>query len=199
MRMSNYDIKNIYEWPLFIRISFFCLVSILIFYIGFLLDINNLREYIKGSQQQQGELLNQFNDMINKKIMVKNDISQLPELQQLLNKWEKEMVTGVEIPGILDEIIKTASEDHLQLNLLDPQNEVKDKLYYKIPVKIQMSGTFDQVSGFLSQVANMSKVVVIGDFTMTKENESTLPTAENKMVKSNNVDRIELTLDLYKK
>jgi type IV pilus assembly protein PilO len=199
MKLSNYDIKNIYEWPIFVRLSLFCIISILIFYIGFLLDILKLRDYIHSSQIQQGELLNQFKTLINDKIIIKNNISQLPELKQLLSQWEKAMVTSEEIPIILDEIIKTISEDHLQLNLLDPKNEVKDTFYYKIPVVLQMSGTFDEIASFLSQISNMSKIVEIDNFTITKEHDNTASSTENKLMTANNINHIELTLNLYKK
>lgn len=200
MKMSNYDIKKIYEWPLYIKFFLFFIISLLIVYLGFLLDIHNLQVYTRASQLQERDLFQQFTDIVNNRRQVESDIAQLPVLRQTLKEWEKKLVTVAEMPIILDDLIKTASQNRLRLNLLDPQNEEKDNFYHRIPVKIQLAGQFDEIASFLSQVANMEKIIIIGDFSFIRL-QSNSPVQTNKpspMVYSQVLDW-DGAIDIYKK
>jgi type IV pilus assembly protein PilO len=52
--------------------------------------------------------------------------------------------------------------------------EVEAISYVKIPIKVVVVGNYHQIADFISQVANMSLTVVIGDFMLTDENQGVL-------------------------
>jgi type IV pilus assembly protein PilO len=164
------------------------------------LDVHNLQIRTRISQLQERDLFKQFNDIVNNRRQVENDIAQLPILQETLKNWEKNLVSASEMPIILDDLLKMASHNRLRLNLLDPQNELKDNLYNKTPVKIQLSGQFDEIASFLSQIANMGKIVMIGDFSfMRVQNISNQ--SESKLSKINYTPVLDWDgeVNIYKK
>lgn len=68
----------------------------------------------------------------------------------------------------------------------------------KVPIKAVVIGNYHQISEFISQVANLSWVVVIGDFTINNEAESSLIGEKMaKQVASQHLLTAEMTLDVY--
>lgn len=78
-----------------------------------------------------------------------------------------------------------------------PENN-KDLSYQKIPIKIIVVGSYHQIAGFISEIANMSWIVVIGDFTISSEWQNSL--LSDKFVKqaaAQNLLTAEMVLDIY--
>jgi type IV pilus assembly protein PilO len=55
-----------------------------------------------------------------------------------------------------------------------PATEEKGIFYNKVPIRVVVVGSFNDISAFLSEVANLPMIVVIGNFTMTSEDQSSL-------------------------
>jgi type IV pilus assembly protein PilO len=70
--------------------------------------------------------------------------------------------------------------------------------YVKVPIKVVAVGNYHQIADFISQVANMPLVVVIGDFIVTDENQGVL--LGDKLAKqatSQHLLTSEMTLEVY--
>jgi type IV pilus assembly protein PilO len=70
--------------------------------------------------------------------------------------------------------------------------------YAKMPIKVVVVGTYHQIADFISQVANMPAIVVIGDFTISNENQNSL--LGEKMAKQADAQHLltgEMTLNVY--
>jgi type IV pilus assembly protein PilO len=170
--MKNYDLKKIYEWPFLAQIFMVSVLSLSIVYLGYLVDLLPLKEEINTTISQEEDLKQQYKVSLDQQVSITSDILLLPKLEQLLNQWEKHFITAAELPSLLDTILKSGQENGLKFNLFDPGSEVKKGKYVMIPLRINTAGTYDQIASFMSDVANMSKLVVIGNFAISNENES---------------------------
>lgn len=196
--MKNYDIKKIYEWPLMIQLFVGCILVLVVLYLGYLLDIVPLQSEIKAAQQQEDDLKGQFKISLDRQVSSQTDVLLLPKLQNLLALWEQRLITAPDMPALLDTILKYGQDNQLKFNLFDPGSEVKMGPYTMIPLRITLIGTYDQIGGFLSEVANMQRLVGIANFTIGKESDEF--SAENpEPINSDLPLTADLTLDIYRK
>lgn len=203
--MINYDLKKIYEWPITAQLIVFFAVAIFVFYLGYISDINHLRNQIHTEGQQETDLKNSFVSNVSQRETLKKNILEFPKLQTTMENWKKQIATKTDIPGILDNLLKISEQDHVKFNLFDPGNEVKAGNYFKMPVKIEAAGAYDDIASFMSHVANLSKLVVIENFTITKESLSLNAEKNNNnnssdltMLNPSTLLNAEISLEIYR-
>lgn len=74
----------------------------------------------------------------------------------------------------------------------------KKYLFAKVPIKVVLVGTYHQIADFISQVANMPSIIVIGDFTISKESSNALLGEKlAKQAEAQHLLSAEMTLDVY--
>ena len=73
-----------------------------------------------------------------------------------------------EIPTLLTSISNLGAQSGLEFILFQPQKEVPRNFYAEIPLKLEVSGPYHNVATFFDQVSRLSRIVNIGDVTMTE-------------------------------
>lgn len=73
-----------------------------------------------------------------------------------------------EIPTLLTSISNLGAQSGLEFILFQPQKEVPRNFYAEIPLKIEVTGPYHNVATFFDQVSRLSRIVNIGDVTMTE-------------------------------
>jgi len=170
--MKGIDFKNIYEWPLIRRSLVIGLVCVVVFYFGYRWDLSSLGTSLTSNRQQESDLKNQLETVISKEATIRDYTSQYSDFQLLLNQWQKKMIRYNELPGLLNDILKMGANYQLYFSLVDPGEDTKEGDYYKVPIKIVAVGSYHQLSEFISQVANLPQILVISDFTISRENKN---------------------------
>lgn len=198
--MMDYDLKNIPEWPLPARAIILTLAAVSIFMIGYFIDIAPYRNYIVTSVQQESDLKRQIQSLIESQVKIKNEIAQLPALKAKLKDWQTHIVNKADLPALLNDVLKTAQNNHLKIINFDPGNETKDGIYHKTPVNIDVVGTYDQIAQYVSDLANMPKLVNI-DTIFIYDSTPNQPTSDNTYasLNSDEVLSAEIDIEIYTK
>lgn len=166
------NVKNIYDWPLTTRLLIALLVGALAFYMGYMWDLSSLKTELTVTQQQEQDLKQQIELLVHKEAGLKIEVSQFADLKALMAEWQTKLVQRTNLPELLNEILKIGGNNHLYFSSFDPQGEVEDNGYTKVPIKMVAVGSYHQIASFISQVANMASIVVISDFIISNENKS---------------------------
>jgi len=199
--MMYYDVKRIYAWPLAVRTVIVIIVSLSIIYLGYLLNLSAYQMQISTNLQQEEDLKQQLKLMLNKQSAITNDIYHLPILKAKLNKWQQNIATAQEVPGLLNVILQYGETNHIKMVTFNPGKEIKDGIYYKTPVSMELAGTYDQIATFISQLANMPKLVNIDTFSLTRESEKDLSVSDSSSNPLNSDDMLsaQLDIEIYRK
>lgn len=197
MMSTNLKNINLKEFPLPVQIFFIVFACSVVFYVVYGWDVSFLQRQLAASQQQEQDLKVQVEAFSNNLESINNDIAQLPELEELLNQWQTKLIKPQDLPDLLSEILKIGTNNGLVFDTFNPQAAVNEGVYIKIPIRVVAHGTYQEIATFLSQVANMSSIVVIGNFNLanaaaTTAAGSTPPSAD---VAGNLT--AELTLEVY--
>jgi type IV pilus assembly protein PilO len=93
----------------------------------------------------------------------KNEVAKLLEDQkELLRILPKK----AELPTFLDSIYNQAEPLGLEINLFARKDEKPQELYVRIPVDIELFGSFHQIARFFNKVAGLPRIVNIEDVTL---------------------------------
>jgi type IV pilus assembly protein PilO len=173
-------------------------VFLIVFLLGYYFDITKKRDEFSSSLKQEEDLKVQYQMVVVKKNEVKNIIANFSSLQLTLEQWKKTIITRAEQPELLNEILKIGATNQIYFNLFDPGQAVLENGYYKVPIKIIAVGSYHQLADFISQVANMRWLVVVGDFTISNENKNdVLGAALASKANAQNLLTGEFNFDVY--
>lgn len=193
--MGNIELKKIYEWPAIAQIAAIILCGMLIYYIGYMFDISSLRQQISSDKQEETSLLSQYRTMVQAHVSSLNAVLQVPRLKQILDNWQKKFITTAEFPALQDKILNMAELNQLKVASFNPLDEKQENGYTILPIKIQVTGTYEQTATFISQIANIDKMVVIANFEMSSIAGTNAPT---QPINSNNPMDTMINVNVYK-
>lgn len=197
--MMSYDVKKMYAWPFSLRLMVLSLCAILILILIYLFDISPLKSQIVYDNGQVEDLKQQLAMMLDKQVTFSNEISQLPELKTLEKGWQKRVIDKSSFSGLLDTLLKYGESNNLKFTGFGPAGEFKEGMFTKVPVKIEMKGTFDEIATFISQVVNMQSMILVGDYSITREKQSDVQSENMSLLSSDAMLTAELTLLIYRK
>lgn len=196
--MNIPNIKNIHLWPLKKQAAIFALIFILVFYIGYWLDISSLVSEQTKDKAQEEDLKQQISMVISKEAALKAEISNYPMLLDILGQWKQKIIKQTELPSLLNEILKVGAANRIIFTFFNPEDAVKDGAYLKVSIQTIIVGGYHDIANFVSQIANMPKMVVIGDFTLSNEIKADVVGA--KLADQANAENLlvaEMMLELY--
>ena len=198
--MIKIDLFIINDLPIVTRILIAILVCSGVFYFGNKIDLKNLRDKLATSQQQEATLKNEIKLVMDQENQINSEISKFPIYNELLNKWEHKLITSSNLHNLFNQILKSGSDNGLRILFFNPEPAKKEGIYFKVLIKIVALGNYHQIGNFISQIANMSSIVAIQDFTITTKKKSDLITSKNKLTEQmNNAGQLQLEaiLDVY--
>jgi len=71
-----------------------------------------------------------------------------------------------EVPSLLRNITKLGADSNLEFRLFSPRKESPEHFYYRLPVSIEVSGTYHDVATFFDKVGRMERIVNILNVSM---------------------------------
>lgn len=196
--MPALNIKNIFEWPLGTRILVLALIFAGAFYVGYYFDLSALRQSLHEGTQKELELKEQYQATVRKAAKLQTMMLEYQQYTATLKDWEKKFVRHINLPELLNDILKFAATNQLYVTLFNPGDAIIEEPYAKIPIHLMVVGGYHQIAQFMSEIANMSWIVVIGNFTLTNEAKNDALGAKlAEVAAARNLLLADLTLEIY--
>lgn len=186
----HYDIKRIYEWPNIPKLIVVGLVSLVVFYLGYLFDISSLNSGLAAAEQQEQELKSEITALAEQQAKLSTQLTLFPMVEKSILDQQKQLISEGELPELLNEVIEIGKLNGVEIINLSPGGVDTKGAYPKVEIKVSISGTFEQIAEFVSQVANLQKMIQVSDMTITKNIE------QKKSSDSPDVSTGALTADL---
>ena len=168
------SITDISAWsPAMLRACSASLV-LLIFLLFYVVTISNSLRTWDQVQNHQRNLIEEYGrnaDLIAKKSVYEDQMNQLDTTIELL---AAAMPSSSEVPEILEDITMAANRFGLVTSMVTPQSVVTSDLYVELPLKITISGSYQQLMGFLSALTQLNRFFSLHDFTVTASKAGTL-------------------------
>lgn len=173
------DLKNINpklpgSWPLPIKIGSFVLMLLAVVAVGAFFDWQDEWNRLSTISEQEVQLKETY--VTKKKEAVNLDLikKQLIETQQSFGALLKQLPTKSEMAALLTDINQAGLGRGLLFDLFKPGPEKTTKEFAEQPISIKVTGTYDDLGRFASDIAMMPRIV-----TLTEVN--IVPTAQGNL------------------
>ena len=163
------DIQEPASWPAWFMVVMSLLISILLLFGGWYFLIQDQQRVLDLEQSKETELRRTFST---KKGMVVNLPAyqkQMSQIEDMLAVMVHQLPDSTEVPSLLVDITEGGARRGLNFLVFDPQQEELGDFYAILPIRMEVTGSYHQLAGFISDLAQMPRVVTVGDMTITAD------------------------------
>ena len=172
--LNELDFQDIANWPSAAKIVLVLLACVAIGVGSYFLFIEDSFKKLEQEQQTEIELRQKFET---KALMVSNLEShraQLSELEHMLEDLLSQLPTRTEIAGLLDALTHIGQDNGLKFNSISWQPVVEREFSLEVPIKIDLTGSYDQLGHFTADVAALPRIVMLENFVVVHEDTDQL-------------------------
>ena len=171
--MNNFleDLKNVNpktpgSWPLPIKLAALALMLIGVVTAGALLDWQDEWDKLTVIRAVENKLKEDY--LVKKKQAVNLDLikKQLIETQQSFGALLKQLPTKSEMAALLTDINQAGLGRGLLFELFRPGPEVPTGVFTEQPITIKVTGTYDDLGKFASDISMMPRIVTLNDISI---------------------------------
>ena len=166
--LRNLQIDDIVRWPAKTK-----LVAIVV--VVLLLGILAWFEFISPENNQYNQLKTQEESLktqVRQKQLLAASLpayqAQIKDMNRRFQDFLQQLPNRTQIPSLLDDVTLAGRSRGLDFELFQPTGEVNKNFYAKIPVKLKVVGTYNDIGRFAAAVAAMPRIVTINDIDITR-------------------------------
>ena len=167
--LNELDINDIASWPVLAKSILIAFVCALIGASGYYMLIADSIKKLDQTRQQEIELKSQFEVRASQASSLTAYREQMIQLEEMLKNQLKQLPNKNEVAGLLDDISYIATNNGLKLLRINWEPEIKREFYTELPMRIDLSGQYNQLGQFSADIAALPRIVLLGSFTVNKE------------------------------
>ncbi len=161
--------NDIASWPVLAKSILIAFVCVLIGGAGYYMLISDSIKQLDQTRQQEIELKSQFEVRASQASSLTDYREQMIQLEEMLKNQLKQLPNKNEVAGLLDDISYIATNNGLKLLRINWEPEIKREFYTELPMRIDLSGQYNQLGQFSADIAALPRIVLLGSFTVNKE------------------------------
>ena len=167
--LNELDINDIASWPVLAKSILIAFVCVLIGGAGYYMLISDSIKQLDQTREQEIELKSQFEVRASQASSLTAYREQMIQLEEMLKNQLKQLPNKNEVAGLLDDISYIATNNGLKLLRINWEPEIKREFYTELPMRIDLSGQYNQLGQFSADIAALPRIVLLGSFTVNKE------------------------------
>ena len=166
--LKSLNPKNPGAWPWPVKILAYIALFLCVVFAGAMFDWKDQWEKLQVIKKEEGSLKETF--LSKKKQAINLDLikKQLIETQESFGALLKQLPSKSEMDALLTDINQAGLGRGLQFELFRPGNEtVRDGAFAEQPITIKVTGSYDDIGKFSSDIAMLSRIVTLNDIAIT--------------------------------
>lgn len=92
---------------------------------------------------------------------------QLTQIEASLDEMIKQMPTEAEVASLLVDISQTGLATGLEFKLFKPEAPVLKDFYSELPIRIEVTGKYEEIGLFVSGLASLPRIVTVHDVNIS--------------------------------
>ena len=162
--LSDLDVNNIGGWPGPVKVIVMLLLAALVIGGGYYFYLTAKQKNLEVVQAKELELRKSFEDKSFQATNLEAYRQQKTEMEATFGALLKQLPKDTEVPGLLEDITRTALDNELKIDSIDLEDERRTEFYVELPIKVVVEGGYHKLGSFVSGVANLSRIVTLHDF-----------------------------------
>lgn len=164
--LNDLDFNNVGSWPGPVKIILMVLAFALIVGAGYYFYLTDKQALLERAEGKEVELRADYEVKAEKAANLEEYRSQKQQMEATFGALLKQLPQDTEVPGLLDDITRTALDNELTIESIDLQQEKQLEFYVELPIDIVVEGSYHKIGTFVSGVAALSRIVTLHDFTL---------------------------------
>ncbi|WP_047397021.1 type 4a pilus biogenesis protein PilO [Chitinibacter sp. ZOR0017] len=175
---KNLDPKDAGNWPLVVQLTSAVVLVAVVVAAGVFYFWQPQFDELDAGVQQEEQLKQQYLEKKKKAINLEAYRQQLLEIQQAFGALLKQLPNKSEMETLLTEINQAGVGRGLMFELFKPGSEVKTAEFAEMPINIKVTGSYHDLSAFVSDVAQLSRIVTLSDIKLSVPKDPSLLSME---------------------
>ncbi|MFT5452374.1 MAG: type IV pilus assembly protein PilO [Enterobacterales bacterium] len=166
-QFKDLDIDNIGDWPGIVKGFFTVIVFAIVIGATYYFDTQDQIAVLESERAKELDLKAEFENKQSKAVNLESYREQMTEMCESFKHMLRQLPTGTEIPGLIDDISQSEAYSGLDFEETKYLKERKAEFYTEKPVQIQVSGTYHQLGMFVSRVSSLPRIVTMHNYSIT--------------------------------
>jgi type IV pilus assembly protein PilO len=162
----NWDLEAVGTWPVPVKLAVIIVLSLAVGGVWFYLDTQAQLEQLEQVRSQEQELKNTLAAKQKKAANLEEYKQLLQEMEKAFGDLVRQLPNKAEVPELLVDVSQTGLGAGLEFELFQPQEEIKKEFYAELPIKIRVTGKYEQLGNFVSGLAALPRIVTVHDVTI---------------------------------
>lgn len=173
--LRRLDFRKVGNWPAPVKLGALAILLVLVIGGSWWFDWQHQIEAIDVATKKEADLRNAF--LEKKKVAIDLDAyrKQLAEIEKSFGTLLRQLPSKSEMEALLTDINQAGLGRGLQFELFKPNaQEVVHDFYAELPIAIKVTGSYHDLGAFASDVAKLSRIVLLGDLTLNPSKDGVL-------------------------
>jgi len=170
-RLRQIDLNDPASWPAWFSLIVALVVASALLYGGWHFVIKDQIRTFERLVQQEAELKTTFSVKTGMIVNLPAYRKQMGEIEELLSDLVAQLPDSSEVPKLLVDITEAGKQHGLEFLVFDPLEEIQSEFYELLPIRVEVSGTYHQLAGFISHLSALPRIVTVGDMSITADED----------------------------
>jgi len=166
MDLNDIDFEDIGKWPNIYMVVATALAFVLVVGGGYWFFTKDHWAELDVVEKKESTLKNEFSSKQKKAANLDAYKDQMDEMKKRFGTMLKQLPKKTEVADLLVEVSQTGLSNGLEFSLFQPKGEIKKEFYAELPISINVTGTYHQFGGFVSEIAALPRIVTIHNVVM---------------------------------
>lgn len=163
------NLKRIGSLPIAFRAGVIAIACIVVLAGGYYFVVSKKQEALESVQSQEQSLRAEFDRKQRKASNLQAYEEQLEEMKKTFGSMLKSLPDKTEVDNLLVEVSRAGSANNLKINQFKPTGEQSKEFYAEYPITMRLAGSYAELTGFISSIAAMQRIVTLHNITITPE------------------------------
>ncbi|MCL1861608.1 MAG: type 4a pilus biogenesis protein PilO [Proteobacteria bacterium] len=154
-------------WPKAPRIAAYVLILVAVVAAGWFLDWSDQWSELEQKQQEESKLRDSWVNKKRQAVNLDEYKRQLEEINRQFDSLVRQLPGKAEMESLLSDINQAGVGRGLQFDLFQPAKDDIREFYAAVPVTISVTGSYNDLGEFASDVAKMPRIVTIKNMVLT--------------------------------
>lgn len=172
-QLREIDFNDVARWPRPVKAAAIVLLSVAVLGAGLWLDTRKQFETLEKTRQQEKTLKDEFLVKQAKASNLDSYKAQMEEMRRSFGTMLRQLPSRTEVAELLVDVSQTGLQSGLEFELFRPEAERPADFYAELPIRMKVTGSYHEFGRFVSDVAALSRIVTLQDFTIGMRQSST--------------------------
>ena len=166
---NELDVNNIGSWPTPVKAILMMILFVTVLGGGYYLHLTDKQTMLERVEVEEVNLRKDYESKSRQAANLDAYRRQREEMKATFGALLRQLPSDTEVPGLLEDITRTAVDNELTIESINLQNERQTEFYVELPMDIVVEGDYHKIGSFVSGVANLSRIVTLHDFKIVPE------------------------------